>query len=90
LAHVSRCGIMSQIETRYRCARSFAPQLGRPARHAGPRLVQLLFMIGISGGDTLMFLACLFLAREEAFGVERLLLAQEVIHRAADLRFQHR
>jgi hypothetical protein len=39
--------------------------------------------------STLMFLANLFLAGEEAFGVERLLLAQEVIHRTADLRFEH-
>ncbi len=89
MAHVSQCGIMSQIETHLLCSLVCA-SVRRPARHAGPRLVQLLFMIGISGGDTLMFLACLFLAREEAFGVERLLLAQEVIHRAADLRFQHR
>ena len=40
-AHVSLCGIGSQILARF--LRSLlAPQLGRTARHAGPRLVQLL------------------------------------------------
>ena len=46
-AHVSRCGIVSQIETHSLCSLPCA-SVRRPARHAGPRLVQLLSMIGIS------------------------------------------
>ena len=46
-AHVSRGGIASQIETHSLCSLICA-SVRRTARHAGPRLVQLLFMIGIS------------------------------------------
>jgi len=43
-AHMSPCGILSQILARF--LRSLVvPQFGRAARHAGPRLVQLLSSI---------------------------------------------
>ena len=47
-ARVSRGGIVSQIET-HSMRSLFCASVRRPARHAGPRLVQLLSMIGISG-----------------------------------------
>jgi hypothetical protein len=47
VAPVSRGGIVSQIETHSMCSLHCA-SVRRPARRAGPRLVQLLSMIGIS------------------------------------------
>ena len=44
---VSQCGIKSQIETHSLCSLRCA-SVRHIARHAGPRLVQLLSMIGIS------------------------------------------
>jgi len=47
-APVSHRGIASHSKTQLVCSLRCA-SVRRPARHAGPRLVQLLFMIGISG-----------------------------------------
>jgi hypothetical protein len=83
VAHASRCGILSPIETHRLCSLPCA-SVRRPARHVGPRVGQLLSMIGISRAIRWMFLG-----RKKAFRVEGLLFAQEVIDRAADLRFEH-